>query len=143
MSRPASILALGLAMMFATRADAETPACPPVTSLPGVVKVADDGARVPVGRVAITYDVLARSVCAAFTLNPKNAKDIQPGVICYDVSIYGRLTQRGEAVPTATMLDGGQREVRLDHEAEMQMSMAYMEYRDGCIGLMQVREPSS
>ena len=126
---------LAAAAMFAVHADAETLSCPPVTSSPGTVRAIVDGRRSPVGVVKITYSFVEKSVCAAFTANPKTAKTIQPETICYDVSFYGRLTQRGNAVATATMLDGSQRELRLDHESEINLSFAYAAYTNDCLGI--------
>lgn len=134
MSRLTANIVFAAAATFAVHADALTPSCPSVTSEPGIVRAVVEGRRSAVGEVAITYSLVERSVCAAFAANPKVAKAIQPGTICYDVSIYGRLTQRGDAVPTATLLDGGQQELRLDHEAELEMSTAYMAYADDCLG---------
>jgi hypothetical protein len=122
------------AAMFAAHANAQTPSCPPVTSAPGLVRTLVEGSRRPLGEVRITYNIGERSVCAAFTANPQIAKAIDPGTICYDVSVYGRLTQRGDAVVTAALLDGSQRELRLDHDAEIEMSTAYLAYTDDCLG---------
>ena len=122
------------AVMFAAPANAQTPSCPSVTSAPGIIRTWVEGSRKPVGEVRITYSIGERSVCAAFTANPQIAKTIEPGTICYDVSIYGRLTQRGEGVATAALLDGSQRELRLDPTAENEMSNAYLAYSDDCSG---------
>ena len=122
------------AAMFAAHANGQTPSCPSVTSAPGIIRTLVEGSRKPIGEVRITYSVGERSVCAAFTANPQIAKVIEPGTICYDVSVYGRLTQRGNAVATAALLNGSQRELRLDHEAEIEMSTAYMAYADDCLG---------
>jgi hypothetical protein len=120
--------------LLAVHANAETPSCPSVTSAPGVIRNWVEGGRRPVGEVRITYSPGESSVCATFTANPKIANSIEPGTICYDVSVYGRLTQRGDAIATAALLDGSQRELRLDHEAEIEMSTAYLAYTDDCSG---------
>lgn len=137
MSRLAASIVFVAVGMSADYADAQTPSCPSVTSAPGIVRAVVEGRRNSVGQVRITYSIAERSVCAAFTVNPRVAKAIEPETICFDVSIYGRLTQRGNAVATATMIDGGQRELRLDHEAELQLSTAYMAYDDDCSGRRQ------
>jgi hypothetical protein len=133
-SRLTSSIVFASAAILANHADALTPSCPSVTSPPGVVRAIVEGRHSTVGQVAITYSIAERSVCAAFSANPKVAKTIQPETVCYDVSAYGRLTQRGDAVATATMLDGGQRELRLDREAELEMSAVYITYADNCLG---------
>jgi hypothetical protein len=133
-SRLAATMVFATAVMFAGYANAQTPSCPSVTSAPGTIRTLVEGSRKSIGEVRITYSIGERSVCAAFTANPQIAKAIEPGTICYDVSVYGRLTQRGDAVATAALLDGSQRELRLDHDAEIEMSIAYMAYTDDCLG---------
>jgi hypothetical protein len=133
-SKLAATIVFAAAVMFVGHANAQTPSCPSVTSAPGIIRTLVEGRRSAVGEVRITYSIIERSVCAAFTANPQIAKVIEPGTICYDVSVYGRLTQRGNAIATAALLDGSQRELRLDHEAEIEMSTAYMAYTDDCLG---------
>jgi hypothetical protein len=126
---------LSAAVLFGAHASAATPSCPSATSLPGIVRATVDGHNALVGRVSVTYSFVEKSVCANFAADPKVAKTIEPSAICYDVSVYGRLTQRGDAAPTATMLDGSRRELRIDHESQLEMTMAYSAYSDDCQGL--------
>src|SRR5271169_3516926 len=132
MSRATATIVLAAVATYAARADAGTQSCPSVTSPPGIVRATVGGRRSPVGEVVITYSLAERSVCANFTANPKTANAIEPDTICYDVSIYGRLSQRGTSAPTATLLDGSRQKLRLDHESQLKMSADYVAYADDC-----------
>lgn len=130
----ASLFSAAVAL-YGAHAAAATQSCPSATSAPGIVRATIDGRNTTVGRVAITYSFLERSVCANFSPDPRVARAIEPDAVCYDVSEYGRLTQRGDAAPRAMMIDGSQHELRIDHDSQLQMTMAYEAYADDCQGL--------